>query len=71
MPRTPQDAVVRAIRAKRGLPARIARHLGIKPQAVLQWGRVPAEHVVEIADLVGMSPSQIRPDVFKRVKRRA
>lgn len=37
---------------------------GITPQAVWKWKRIPAEHVLAIEALTGISRSKLRPDVF-------
>jgi hypothetical protein len=64
-----RDAVMRLVFSKPGYASEVARHLGIKPQAVGQWNRVPPHHVLAVAELLDMSPEQIRPDIFKRGKR--
>jgi hypothetical protein len=64
-----RDAVMKMIFAKPGFAADVARHLGMTHQNVSQWNRVPAHHVIEIAGMLGMTPEQIRPDVFGRRRR--
>jgi len=54
--------------AKPGFAAVIARHLKLTHQNVSAWNKVPAKHVHDIAPLLGMTPEQIRPDVFRRRK---
>lgn len=65
-----RDAVMRMVFSKPGFAAEIARHLETTHQNVSQWNHVPAHHVIEIAPLLGMSPEQIRPDIFRKRKRR-
>lgn len=52
------------LRARRGTISRIARELGISTQAISQWERVPAEHVLTVARLTEMSPRELRPDLY-------
>ncbi len=44
--------------------AALARGLGITRGAVAQWERVPAERVVQVSKLTGLSCSVLRPDLF-------
>lgn len=44
--------------------AKVARHLGIRPQAVSQWRRVPAARVIDVERLTGISRARIRPDLY-------
>jgi hypothetical protein len=61
-----RDDVMKMIFARAGFAAAVAKHLGISPQNVSAWKRVPAHHVLDLAPLLEMTPEQIRPDVFKR-----
>lgn len=50
-----------------GGAAAVARKLGIKYQSVQDWiarGQVPAQRVIEIEKLTGVSRHRLRPDVF-------
>lgn len=42
----------------------LGRQLGISPQAVSQWGRVPAERVVDVERITGIPRAELRPDLF-------
>lgn len=42
----------------------LAAKLGITKSAVSQWERVPAEHVLNVERLTGVSRHVLRPDVF-------
>jgi DNA-binding transcriptional regulator YdaS (Cro superfamily) len=47
--------------------AELARKLGVSPQAVSAWrqrGRVPAERVLQIEQLTGVSRYALRPDIY-------
>ena len=56
------------IRSERGLSVKIAKACGIERAAVYQWKRVPVERVHEVAAVIGQTPEQIRPDIFRRRK---
>lgn len=47
-------------------PAHLAEALGVTPQAINLWTRVPDEHVARIAAITGISPRELRPDSYKR-----
>lgn len=52
-----------------GLPlADIARALGVGRAAVCKWskGRVPAERVLEVSRITGISRHDLRPDLYPR-----
>ena len=50
-----------AIRAQRGMSAKIARELGLTRGAVAQWRVVPAELVPEIERITGLPRHILRP----------
>lgn len=50
--------------AKHGMRSKIARGLGISPQAVGQWKRVPAERVIAVAEITGIPARELRPDLY-------
>ena len=43
---------------------RLAKALGISQSAVSQWNRVPAERVLAVEKLTGVSRSLLRPDLY-------
>jgi DNA-binding transcriptional regulator YdaS (Cro superfamily) len=50
---------------KAGGPAALAKALGgITSQAVSQWKKVPAERVLDVERITGISRRDLRPDVF-------
>ena len=45
--------------------AALARALGgITSQAISQWERVPAERVLDVERITGISRHELRPDIF-------
>ena len=52
------------IRSKRGLSAKVARELEISTGAVAMWKEVPAERLLEIERITGISRVALRPDLF-------
>ena len=47
-----------------GGPVRVAKAIKRNHATVLQWRRVPAEHVRTVARLAGLDPSDVRPDLY-------
>ena len=48
-----------------GGPSKLARAIGgVSSQAVSQWKKVPADRVLEVEKITGISRHQLRPDVF-------
>lgn len=47
-----------------GGPSKVARASRRHHATVIGWARIPAEHVLTIARMSGISPHEIRPDVF-------
>ena len=59
------EALERAIVAAGGT-ATLARRLGVSPQAISQWQRVPAERVIEVSQATNgtVSRRELRPDIY-------
>lgn len=49
---------------ERGLKFRLAGELGITHGAVSQWSRVPAERVLDVERITGISRYDLRPDLY-------
>jgi DNA-binding transcriptional regulator YdaS (Cro superfamily) len=49
---------------QRGMRVKIARALGITHGAVSQWTRVPAERVLDVERVTGISRHVLRPDLY-------
>ena len=49
-----------------GSAAKIAEHLGIKPQAISQWSQVPALRVIAIERFLNgaVTRHEMRPDIY-------
>jgi hypothetical protein len=62
----PCDGGAEAIRWLRehGKLSDIAVHLGVTKQAAYKWRRVPAERVQRVAQITGLEPQFLRPDIF-------
>lgn len=60
-----EKPVDRVIESVGGLGA-LAKRLGISPQAVDKWRRkgVPAERVLTLESISGVSRSELRPDLY-------
>lgn len=63
-----QNATQRAVKAAGGSRA-VARDLGLTRQAVEDWPRVPAKHVLRLEALSGVSRYILRPDIFGEAPR--
>jgi hypothetical protein len=64
-----RDAVMQMVFATPGLAMVIAKRIRRSHQSVSAWKRVPAHHVLEVAPLLGLTPEQVRPDVFQPKRR--
>lgn len=58
-----EDEISSLIEAAGG-PSAVGRGLGISPQAVGQWRKVPAERVLAFERISGIPRSRIRPDIY-------
>lgn len=58
------DKFTEWLKAERGRASRLAESLNIKPGAISQWDRVPAERVGDVSRATGIPPQVLRPDIF-------
>ena len=58
------DSILAHVIAAAGGPSALARALGISPQAVCQWKRVPPLRAQAVHDVTGIPPAVLRPDIF-------
>ncbi len=56
-------ALDRAIGAAGGVRA-LARSVGVSQPAISSWKRVPADRVLSVEALTGVSRSELRPDLY-------
>ena len=56
-----------AIKAVGGQSA-LADKLGIRPQAIGQWRKIPAERVVEVEKATGVPREKLRPDLYRKAR---
>lgn len=57
------DALKRAIEAA-GTGDRLASELGITPQALSQWDKVPPLRVLDVERVTGVPRHELRPDIY-------
>ena len=53
----------RAIRAA-GSVSELARRVGVQPQAVSQWRRIPADRAADVERATGIPRYELRPDLW-------
>jgi hypothetical protein len=59
------DPGIRKLRAAKAFPA-ICDELGIARTAPYDWKRVPAKRVLAISRITGLSPHELRPDLYPK-----
>jgi len=59
---TPLDSALKEV----GGASALSRLMGITSQAIGQWRRVPAERVLQVERLTGVSRHDLRPDLYPR-----
>lgn len=52
------------LNAERGRRGKLAEALEISPSAVSMWSRVPGERLMDVSRATGLSPEELRPDMF-------
>lgn len=62
-PATPDQALTRAIKAV-GTSKEFAKKIGVSPQAVSQWERVPVGRVLKVEAVTKVSRYRLRPDIY-------
>lgn len=50
--------------ARVGASNLLATKLGLTPQAISQWQKVPAQRVLEVERITGVSRHELRPDLY-------
>ena len=54
---------------KAGGTKHVSTALGLTYQAVHKWESVPSKHVWRVAQMAGMSPEDVRPELFTPAER--
>lgn len=62
MPKTPLQ---RAIERK-GTAKKLAEEIGVSPQALSQWKRVPPLRVLDVERATGIPREDLRPDLYPK-----
>lgn len=63
MSKAEETPLTRAALAAGGFPS-LAGKLGVTRQALYQWKRVPAQHVLKIEALTKVPRHELRPDLY-------
>jgi DNA-binding transcriptional regulator YdaS (Cro superfamily) len=61
------DSIVDIVIERAGGQGALARRLGVTTAALSQWRtkrRIPAERVLAVSRLTGLSPNTLRPDIY-------
>lgn len=45
---------------------KLASYIGVTPQAISQWKRVPSSRVIAVERATGVSRQDLRPDLYPR-----
>lgn len=64
----PRDPGLEAARAAAGSYRKIAKRIGLTPQAISRWKRIPQAHLEEVSELTGLPASVLRPDLVSLAK---
>lgn len=59
-----QTSPVERAAAAAGNKSELARRLGVKVQSIQQWRRIPAERVLDVERVTGISRHDLRPDIY-------
>jgi DNA-binding transcriptional regulator YdaS (Cro superfamily) len=57
--------------AGKGGKARLARAIGISPQALHQWTRIPYDRITQVEKVTGVPREQLRPDLYRKADARS
>lgn len=48
-----------------GSASALARELGLTPQAILEWKRVPANRLLRVEEITKIPRERLRPDLYR------
>jgi|SRR6516225_7240501 hypothetical protein len=51
--------------AATGSAQKLAKKLGVAPQTIYNWRRIPAERVIDIEAVTGVARKELRPDLYE------
>lgn len=49
---------------ERGRRGKLAEALRVSPSAISMWTRVPGERLMDVSRATGITPEELRPDMF-------
>ena len=58
-----RDPALERLFSQRLAVKRTAKAVGISTAAVAQWRKVPIKHVAKVAEALGVSVNEVRPDL--------
>lgn len=58
------EHLIKWLNDERGRRGKLAASLGITSGALSQWTQVPADRVIAVEQITGISRHDLRPDVF-------
>jgi len=64
-----RDPVLQRILDTTGL-RELSRRLGLSPNSVIKWRRVPDHRIVQVEDVTGIPRETLRPDLYRKPARR-
>lgn len=59
-----RDPILISVFETFGGVSKLAKHLNLTRQSVSQWDKVPLKYVREIARITGLTPAELRPDIY-------
>lgn len=63
-----RDPVLQRILDTVGL-RELSRRLGLSPNSVIKWRRVPDHRIVQVEDVTGVPRETLRPDLYRKPTR--
>jgi DNA-binding transcriptional regulator YdaS (Cro superfamily) len=60
-----EEGLLLAIKAAGGIRA-LARELGMSPQALSEWRRVPADRILQVEAVTKVRREKLRPDLYRK-----